>query len=128
MAKKLVKTFGVESNHHLVVNDEGRSGTATIFVNQIVDGLLIAGDVAFFKCDTPIQEVGLDEAARRSTRLGKEDYFLVHVWRELFPIFEVGLLICVLNFCRDFCGLLEHGGDRAILFFVKPNRVFDRLA
>ena len=128
MVKKVVETFGVESNHHLIINDEGRSGTATIFVNQIVDGLLVAADVAFFKCDTPIQEVGLDEAARRSTRLGKEDYLLVHVWREQFPIFEVGLLIRVLNFCRDFRGLLEHSGDRAILFFGKADGVLDRLA
>jgi hypothetical protein len=128
VAKKLVETFGVESNHHLIINDESGSGTAAIFVNQIVDGLLVAADVAFFECDTPIQEVGLNEAARRSTRLGKEDYFLVHVWREQVPVFEVVLLIRVLDFCRDFRGLLEHGGDRAILLFGKPNGVFDRLA
>lgn len=73
MAKELVETLGVESNHHLVPDDEGGCRTAAIFVNQVLYRILVTADIAFLVRKSSLREVGPDCVAGRSTGLGEDD-------------------------------------------------------
>ena len=78
MAKELIETFGVESYHHLISDDDGRRGTAAILVDQVLHRFLVAANIAIFVRDSSLREVGPGRVARRSTGLGKEDNLRVH--------------------------------------------------
>ncbi len=86
MGKHLVEALGVEANHHLVAYHHGGGGAALILVYQFFDRGRIRADIAVFVLDTSLREVGLDDVARRSTRLGENyDLLLHHLLRLQLP-------------------------------------------
>src|SRR5438128_1962070 len=76
--EKVVETVGVESNHHLFAGHQCRRGAALILINQILEGVRVTADVAFFEFDTPSREVSLYRVAGRSARLSKDNQAHVH--------------------------------------------------
>ena len=79
--KDLLESLWIETNHHLVANDDCRSRTALILAHQFPYGGIVTGDIADFEIDSSLREEGLSNLARRSTWLTKHDYFvLLHVY------------------------------------------------
>lgn len=68
VGKQLVQPVRIKSDHDLVANDYGGSGTAFVGSNQFEDGLLVRAHVLYFKRDPFLRKVGLGPGAWRSTR------------------------------------------------------------
>ncbi len=80
--EKLVEALGVKSNHHFFADHQRGCRAALVGVYEILHGLRIPADVTFFKCDPFLRKVAFGPIARRSTRLGKQNYAFCHVWLE----------------------------------------------
>ena len=69
LSKYLFEPSWVESDHHLVANDNGRGRAALVFSYQLAHGTLVSAYVANFKIDSSRREEGRGSLARRSSRL-----------------------------------------------------------
>ena len=111
--KQLVKTFGVKSNHHLIPNDKSWCGTASIFVEKVVNGTPITADVAVLVNDTSLREIGLECLAGWSPWLREDDDCFIHGYMRRLPEAvrnsRAALFVHILNFDCDLGGLLQHG-------------------
>jgi hypothetical protein len=76
VGKHLVQTFGIEADHHLAVHNNGGSGAAVVFADQLKNGLLVYAYVLDFKLDTFLRKVALCPGARRSAGLAVDHYLL----------------------------------------------------
>jgi hypothetical protein len=76
LAHQFVQLLGIEPDHHLVTDHQRGSRPALVRMNQLMHRLRITRYVAVFKLDTSRREIGLRRAARRSTRLRKDDDLL----------------------------------------------------
>ena len=79
--KYLLESLRIEANHHLVANNDCRSGTALIFPDQISDSRVVARNVSYFKIDSSLREEGLSNTARRSTWLAEHNHLVfLHIY------------------------------------------------
>ena len=80
--EKLVEALGVKSNHHFVADHQSGCRAALVGVDEILNCLRISADITFLKCDPFLRKVAFGPGARRSTRLGEQNYHFCHVLLE----------------------------------------------
>jgi hypothetical protein len=71
--KHLLESLRIEANHHLVANNDGRSGTALVLGYQFPYSRKITGYVSHLKLNSSLREEGLGNMAWRSTGLAEDD-------------------------------------------------------
>ena len=78
--KHLLQPLRVESNHHLLANDNCRSRAALVRLDQFSHGREISRNVADLKVNSSLREEGLSNAAGRSAWLTEyDDFMLLHI-------------------------------------------------
>ncbi len=77
--KKLVQALRIKPDHHFFSNDDRGRGTTAIFINQVLDSLLVAAHIAILIRYASLREVGRSCMARWSARLSKDDNGSAHV-------------------------------------------------
>jgi len=98
-------------------------------MDEILDGLWISTDIAFFKAKPFLRKVAFGPSARWSARLGKQNDWFCHLCKLEAPV-PVGAAIILFHhdFETDFGRLLQHGFHGAVLLHRQTNRIFYRFS
>ena len=77
LCKHLFQSLGIKTDHYLIANNNGWSGTAVIFVHQFKNCLLVNCYILDFEIDASLREEGFRRITGRSARLTENDNFLL---------------------------------------------------